>query len=327
MKLYIRTPYTQDKIDELKKYFNEIVYEPWTDTGERYYEDEMIKKLQEIKPDVIVTELDKITEKVLDNYDGLKLIGDCRATPANIEVDACTKHKIPILCTPGRNSQAVAEMTVGLLITHMRKIIPSTKWVQDGKWVQGTTPYFTWMGNELYGKEVGFVGMGAIGKIVANILEAFGCKISFYDPFIENFKNYKKKDLNDIFKDSDIVTIHVPVLDSTYRMIKKEHFDLMKKDAIFVNVSRSWMVDQDAFYDTMKNKKIQAAIIDVLEEEPPTEEALKIGKLDNVLLTPHICGATYEVANHQTDIINESIIKWFEKKDLEKIVYNKKVLE
>lgn len=327
MKLYIRTKYTEDKIEELRKYFDEIVYEPWTDTGERYYEDEMLKKLLEVKPDVLVTELDRVTEKVLSGYDGLKFIGDCRATPANIEIEACNKHKIPVLCTPGRNSQAVAEMVVGLLLTCMRNIIPSVKWIQDGKWVKGTTPYYTWMGNELYGKEVGFVGMGAIAKIVANILEAFGCKISFYDPFLENFKDYKKKDLNAIFKDSDIVTIHVPVIDSTHKMIKKEHFDLMKPTSIFVNVSRTWMVDMDAFYDTMKNNKIKAAITDVLDEEPPTEEALKIDKLPNVLLTPHICGATFEVANHQTDIINDRIIKFLEKKDLEKIVYNKEALQ
>lgn len=85
---------------------------------------------------------------------------------------------------PGRNTQAVAEMVVGLLLTVMRKTIPAVQWVKDGKWVPGTTPYYLWMGNELQGKKVGFVGFGAISHAVAKILDGFECQISFYDPFL-----------------------------------------------------------------------------------------------------------------------------------------------
>ena len=88
MKLLVRVPFSDEKVNELKQYFDEIIVDSWTKTGERYYEDEMLKVLKEVKPDAIITELDRITEKVLSGYDGLKFIGDCRATPANIEIDA-----------------------------------------------------------------------------------------------------------------------------------------------------------------------------------------------------------------------------------------------
>ena len=101
MKAYVRAPYSEDCLQELRQMFDEVVYEPWTATGERYYEDEMLENLRRVQPDVLITELDRVTEKVLSGYDGLRVIGDCRGTPANLDVEACTRHGVPILCTPG----------------------------------------------------------------------------------------------------------------------------------------------------------------------------------------------------------------------------------
>lgn len=327
MKLLIRAPFTDKKIKELKVYFDEIIYDPWTRTGERYYEDEMLEVLQKIKPDAIITELDRITEKVLNGYDKLQFIGDCRANPANLDVEACTKAGVPIMCTPARNAQAVAEMLVGLLINFMRNVLPSVEWIKKGEWKEGTTPYYLWMGHELHGKKVGFVGFGAVGRAAAKILEAFGCEICFYDPYVEFAKdNYKKCELKEIFEKSDIVSIHLPVLESTKGLIDSELLNQMKETAIFVNTARSAVVDEDALFEVLNNKKIQGAILDVLSVEPPTEDALKIAKLENVLLTPHICGSTYEVTDHQSDIMTDRIIKWINKEELERVVYNRSIL-
>lgn len=327
MKILIRVPFTDDNLDRLKTYFDEIIYQPWTVTGKRYYEDEMLEVLNKLQVDAIITELDKITEKVLKNYKKLQFIGDCRATPENIDINACTKRGTAVICTPARNSQAVAEMLVGLLINYMRNIIPAVNWLQEGKWIEGTTPYFLWMGNELKNKKIGFVGFGAVGKATARILEAFDCQISFYDPYVDFVKEeYEKITIEDIFKNSDIVTVHLPVLDSTINLIDKDLLSTMKKDAIFVNTSRSAVVNEKDLIDILRDKKIKGAIIDVLSVEPPTKEALKIASLDNVLLTPHICGATFEVSNHQENIITKRIEQWFKKEDLEKIIYNNSIL-
>ena len=328
MKVYVRAPYEEACLAELKELFDEVVYEPWTTTGQRDYEDEMLEHLLAVQPDALITELDRVTEKVLAGYDRLKFIGDCRGTPANLQVDACTKAGVPILCTPGRNTQAVAEMVVGLILTMYRKTIPAIQWVQDGKWVQGTTPYYLWMGHELQGKKVGFVGFGAISHAVAKILDGFECDISFYDPFLPGDQgHYRKKSLEEIFSESDIVTLHLPVTESTRGMITEPLLRSMKKTALFVNAARSAIVDYTALEKVLREEAIAGAIIDVLDTEPPTEADLAIGKCPNVLLTPHICGATYEVTDHQSRILNERIKKWLRGEDMEKIVYNRDVLK
>ena len=328
MKILVRAPMSEKRLEELKQHFSEVLYDPWNKTGERYYEDEMLAILKQVQPDILITELDRVSEKVLDGYHGLKVIGDCRAIPANIDVDACTKYGIPILCTPGRNAQAVAEMLVGLLITYMRNVIPSVQWTLQGKWKTGTTPYFTWMGNELNGKLVGFVGFGAVGKASAKRLQAFGCKICFYDPYVDNLeKDYKKMELVELFANCDIVSIHLPVVESTKHMINEELLALMKKDSIFINTARSAVVDMKALEKVAKEKLIKGIILDVLDNEPPNNQDLALTQYDNVLVTPHICGATYEVIDHQSDIINERLLKWKQGRDLKQIIYNPKVLE
>lgn len=328
MKAYVRAPYSEDCLQELRQMFDEVVYEPWTDTGERYYEDEMLENLRRVQPDVLITELDRVTEKVLSVYDGLRVIGDCRGTPANLDVEACTRHGVPILCTPGRNTQAVAEMVVGLILTVMRKTIPATQWVKDGKWVTGTTPYYLWMGNELQGKKVGFVGFGAISHAVAKILDGFDCQISFYDPFLPGDQgHYHKASLEDVFSQSDIVTLHLPVTDSTRGMITEPLLRSMKPTALFVNAARSAIVDYDALERVLRDEVIAGAIIDVLDTEPPEEKDLALLKCPNVLLTPHICGATYEVTDHQSRILNDRLHKWLAGEDLEHTVYNRDVLK
>lgn len=327
MKVYVRAPYEARCLEELRTLFDEVVYEPWTDNGQRFYEDEMLENLLRVRPDALITELDRVTKKVLDGYDGLKFIGDCRGAPANLQVDACTAAGVPILCTPGRNTQAVAEMVVGLILAAYRNLLPSVKWVQDGGWVPGTTPYYLWMGHELQGKKVGFVGFGAISHAVAKLLEGFECDIAFYDPFIPGDQGrYRKTSLEAVFSESDVVTLHLPVLDSTRGMVTEALLRSMKPDALFVNAARSAIVDYPALIRVLNDRAIGGAIIDVLDTEPPTEEDLEIGRCPNVLLTPHICGSTYEVTDHQSRILNERIKVWLSGEGLESVVYNRDVL-
>lgn len=327
MKVYVRAPYKEECLEELRSMFDEVVYEPWTETGERYYEDEMLEHLLKEKPDVLITELDRITEKVLEGYDGLKAIGDCRGTPANIDTEACTKHGIPVICTPGRNNQAVAEMVVAGMLAFQRKLIPAVEWARNGEWVKGTTPYYLWMGHELMGKKVGIIGYGRIGRIVARILDAFDCDVSFYDPFVKGDQDgFHNISMEQLFKESDIITIHVPVLDSTKGIVTRELLKSMKPTALFVNAARSVMIDNDALYEVLKNKEIAGAVLDVLDNEPPeTENDTRFIELDNVIMMPHICGASYEVTDHQSEILNAGIKAWMNNNNPEKVVFNKEL--
>ena len=326
MKVYVRAPYPENRLAELRELFDEVLYEPWTETGERYYEDEMLAHLLEVQPDVLITELDRVTEKVLGGYKGLKAIGDCRATPANLDVAACTKAGVPVLCTPGRNNQAVAELVVALIILHMRHGLEAIQWVKDGKWVAGTTPYFLWMGHELQYKRVGLVGFGAVAQATAKILDAFDCEVCYYDYKGRQYGSYKSLSLEELFATCDVVSLHLPVSDSTRGIVTEKLLRSMKPDALFVNAGRSALVDTGALVGVLKDRAIAGAVLDVLDTEPPTPEDLAIGELPNVLLTPHICGASYEVTNHQADILNARLKKWLAGEDLQKIVYNRDVL-
>ena len=327
MKIYVRAPYSESRLEELRGMFDEVVYEPWNDSGERFYEDEMLENLQRVQPDALITELDKITEKVLAGYNKLQFIGDCRAVPANIDVDACTAAGVPIICTPGRNNQAVAEMVVALVVAQMRNLLPAIQWAKDGKWVEGTTPYFLWMGHELQGRKVGFVGFGAVGKAAAKIFDGFDCDISFYDPFIPgDVGHWKKSDLESIFANCDVVSIHLPVTPETTGMIGEKLLRSMKPTALFVNSARSAVVDMPALISLLNDKAIAGAVIDVLDTEPPTAEDLAIAYCPNTILTPHIGGSSFEVTNHQADIMNERIQQWFKGENLERIIFNRAVL-
>ena len=327
MKVYVRAPYPENRLAELREMFDEVVYEPWNATGERYYEDEMLEHLLSVQPDVLITELDRVTEKVLAGYKGLKVIGDCRATPANLQIPACTAAGIPVLCTPGRNNQAVAEMVVALIIMHMRHGLESIQWIKDGGWVQGTTPYFLWMGHELQGKKVGLVGFGAVAQAAAKILDGFDCEVCYYDYKGRPFGHYTPMSVEEIFKTCDIVSLHLPVSDSTRGLVTEELLRSMKPDALFVNAGRSALVDTKALIRVLNDKAIAGAVIDVLDNEPPTPEDLEIMNCPNTILTPHICGASYEVTNHQADILNARLKKWLAGEDLAKIVYNRDVLK
>ena len=326
MKVYVRAPYPEKNLNELKTMFDEVVYEPWTETGERYYEDEMLENLLKVQPDVLITELDRVTEKVLGGYKGLKFIGDCRATPANLDVAACTKAGVPVLCTPGRNNQAVAELVAALIIMHMRHGLESMQWVKDGKWVEGTTPYFLWMGNELQGKRVGLVGFGAVSQALAKILDGFECDVCYYDYKGRAYGHYTPLSLEELFATCDVVSLHLPVSDSTRGIVTEKLLRSMKKTALFVNAGRSALVDTEALINVLNEKAIAGAVIDVLDNEPPTAKDLEILNCPNTIVTPHICGASYEVTNHQADILNARLKQFVAGENLERIVYNKDVL-
>ena len=326
MKVYVRAPYPEKNLNELKTMFDEVVYEPWTETGERYYEDEMLENLLKVQPDVLITELDRVTEKVLGGYKGLKFIGDCRATPANLDVAACTKAGVPVLCTPGRNNQAVAELVAALIIMHMRHGLESIQWIKDGKWVEGTTPYFLWMGNELQGKRVGLVGFGAVSQALAKILDGFECDVCYYDYKGRAYGHYTPLSLEELFATCDVVSLHLPVSDSTRGIVTEKLLRSMKKTALFVNAGRSALVDTEALINVLNEKAIAGAVIDVLDNEPPTAKDLEILNCPNTIVTPHICGASYEVTNHQADILNARLKQYLAGENLERIVYNKDVL-
>lgn len=330
MTVLVTAPYNEEGRKELEELFGSVIYHSWKEQGRAYREDELIQLLKESHAIGLITELDQVTDNVFASVSGLSFVGVCRGMPSNVDVAAASKRGIPIFYTPGRNAQAVAEMFIGNVISFLRHTSTSNQWLKDGKWDSDyLQAYVKFKGNELTGKTVGMVGFGAVGQRIAKLLTAFGCKIKYYDPYVQDdLPLYEKVSLKTVFSDSDIVSVHLPRTEETLGLIDRSYFDLMKESAIFVNTSRAVVVNREDLLSVLKEHKIRGAILDVFYHEPPEESDYEFISLANVLATPHLAGATFEVEDHHVTILNGALKKWKGKKTLNiPTLYNKDELK
>lgn len=319
MKVLITAPYSEKYQQTLANRLGEVIYRPWKANGHPNDEKELMALLEQTGAEALITEHDRVTDKVLHAYPGLQFIGVCRGTPSNVSLETAEQKGIPVFNAPGRNAQAVAELFVGNVIALLRNTMDSYRWIKGGEWTEGThrsTSYLYFKGNELAGKTIGMVGFGAIGQRIADMVAGFPCQIQFYDPYVSSpNSDYEKTTLEDLFATSDIVSIHLPVNKETTGMIDKPLLSRMRPDAIFVNTARSAVVDTEALWEVLGQRKIRGAVMDVFDGEPPTDLDTKIIQLPNVLATPHIAGATEEVIDHHSRMINEAIFDWWEEQE------------
>ncbi|ARV43961.1 hydroxyacid dehydrogenase [Bacillus subtilis] len=330
MTVLVTAPYNEEGRKELEKLFGSVAYHTWKEQGRAYREDEIIQLLKETNAKGLITELDQVTDSVFASVPELSFVGVCRGMPSNVDVAAASKRGIPVFYTPGRNAQAVAEMFIGNVISFLRHTSTSNQWLKDGKWDSDyLQAYVKFKGNELTGKTVGMVGFGAVGQRIAKLLTAFDCKIKYYDPYVQDdHPQYEKVSLKTVFSVSDIVSVHLPRTEETLGLIDRAYFDLMKESAIFVNTSRAVVVKRDDLLSVLKEHKIRGAILDVFYHEPPEESDYKLISLPNVLATPHLAGATFEVEDHHVTILNEALKKWKVEKTLNiPTLYNKDKLK
>jgi D-3-phosphoglycerate dehydrogenase len=330
MKILITAPYHEQGIADLQLKLGEVIYKPWKTNNRAYQEEELLTLLHETGAEALITEHDQVSENVIHANPHLQFIGVCRGTPSNVALATATQYNIPVFYTPARNAQAVAEMFIANVITFMRHILPATQWLKSRQWEAGAhTSYLQFKGNELAGKTIGMIGFGAIGQLIARMVENYPCPIKFYDPFVQatSFPAYQKVSLQTLFSTSDIVSVHLPVTPDTKGMINNSLFSLMKKEALFVNTARAVVVNRNDLYSILAGKHIKGAILDVFDNEPPDELDYKMIDLPNVLATPHIAGATFEVEDHHVRILNTALIDWYVNgKKLSDKLYNKEIL-
>jgi D-3-phosphoglycerate dehydrogenase len=315
MKILITAPYHDKGRAELAERFGEIIYKPWKPHGRAYVENELIELLQSSQADALITEHDEVSAKVIESFPNLQFIGVCRGTASNVAVATAKALGIPVLNTPARNAQAVAEMFIANVITLMRNTLPGIEWLKSGQWEEGAhASYLQFKGNELAGKTVGMVGFGAVGQTMAGMIQYFPCTVNYYDPFVTgNFENFHALSLEDIFRSSDIVSINLPVNEQTKGIIDKKLISLMKPEAIFVNMSRAVVVKREDLLASLKQNKIRGAILDVFDHEPPDAVDYELIRHPRVLATPHIAGATHEVEDHHVAILNKALFAHFDK--------------
>ncbi|WP_217602196.1 2-hydroxyacid dehydrogenase [Chitinophaga sp. GbtcB8] len=313
MKILITAPYHEPGLETLQRQFGEVIYRSWKPNGRAYNENELLKMLSDTQANALITEHDHVTEKVITANPQLQFIGVCRGTPSNVAVSKATEMGIPVFFTPARNAQAVAELFISNVIMLLRNTIPGMNWLKGRNWQAGAhDSYLHFKGNELAGKTIGMVGFGAIGQLIAKLVREYPCPIQFFDPYVAEYNSsYRKTTLEDLFATSDIVSIHLPVTAETKGMINSRLLKMMKKDAIFINTARASVVQQKDLLEVLENKLIRGAILDVFDHEPPDELDYRIIDLPQVIATPHIAGATFEVEDHHVEIMNRALLQWY----------------
>ncbi|MHA1200040.1 MAG: NAD(P)-dependent oxidoreductase, partial [Candidatus Heimdallarchaeaceae archaeon] len=245
-------------------------------------------------------------------------IGSTRGDPNNIDLDTATAKGIPLLFAPNRNTTSVAELTVGLILSLARnlhsieRVLHTEGEFEVNEFEDYIKYYNEFKGFELKGKTVGIVGLGRIGFNVAKLLLPFGVKFLVYDPYVFparlNAIQGEAVDLDFLMANSDIVTLHCPPTDETDELIGEEEIALMKKSAYFVNTARASIIDESALLEALKEKKISGAALDVFSIEPVDQDN-EFLELDNVIVTPHIGGDTYDTNHRHSMMMVDGIEK------------------
>jgi len=267
---------------------------------------EQLKEVVSEYDALIVRSRTKVTGEIMEAGKRLKTVGRTGVGLDNIDTKAAEKKGIVVLNTPEAPADAVAELTIGLILSLARNIPLADRTMKEGTWIKKKL-----RGWQLNGKTLGTIGLGSIGLKVARFARAFGMKILITKrtppaPEVMRELDGEFISLKEMLQRSDVVTIHVPLTPQTHRMIGEAQIKLMKKGAYLVNTSRGAVVDEKALLEALKSGKLAGAALDVYEEEPPKN--LELIRMPNVVCTTHIGAQTVEAQRAAATLIAEKII-------------------
>jgi D-3-phosphoglycerate dehydrogenase len=281
----------------------DVVYDPWIDqTPLRIYSSEQLaRRAAEERADLLIVEVDSVKGAVFDLP--LRAVASTRGDPNNVDIDGATAKRIPVLRAPGRNADAVAEMALALLFAVNRRVLAADADVRSGQvFRDGTIPYQRFRAWELAGRTAGLVGLGAVGRALKWRLEGLGLTVIAYDPYNAEAKH----SLDELLDQADIVSMHAPVTDETAGLIGPQQFARMQDGVVFINTARAQLHDTDALVDALRSGKVGGAGLDHFEgENLPTDHPLT--SLPNVVLTPHIGGATWDTEARQAQMVADDL--------------------
>ena len=331
MKAFITARIDKTQVDRLISNGFEVEQGGFGLTGVKLTEAELIEKFKNIE--VAVVEFENITDAVLESAKRLKVVACLRNEPgASLDIAAATKRGIPALFAPGRNAVAVAEYTLGLMISIARSI-PTThhllRYTDEltavsysdksgerknvtSEWsMDPDAPFQRFQGDELMGKTVGLVGAGFIGQEIAKRVAALGMKLIAFDPYAKADQLAKLSitsvGLDELAAQSDFVVMAAKVTPESTGLFGAKQFGLMKSGAYFINTARAALVDYEALFQALNQKKIAGAGLDVYPTEPlPGDSPFR--KLTNVVLSPHLAGATREVVEHHSKMVVDDLL-------------------
>ena len=259
-------------------------------------EDTMLGVLDGVE--IVVTEMAPMTRRVLDSAETLRLIVICRGGPVNVNLEAATERGIPVCYTPARNAAATAEYTIGLLLAALRHLAEGHRDLLDGVW-RGDFYAYDVAGTELEGKTAGLLGFGAVGSRVARVLQAFGAEVLVADPYVDQkaveAAGATLVAFDELLPRADVLSLHARLTLETRHLLDREAIARLPDGAVVVNAARGGLLDQDALCAALDSGKLRAAALDVYDPEPPPPGS-RLFTTPNLVLSPHLAGATRETA-------------------------------
>ncbi len=309
MKIFITREIPEEGIEFIKDEFPEAVVKVQP-------EDEILTK-EKLKKEVkdidglLCTLSDNIDEEIINAAEKLKIISNYAVGYDNINVGLASKKGIMVTNTPGVLTEATADIAWSLLLTTSRRIVEASEYLKKGKWKRWAPKLL--LGYDLVGKTLGIIGMGRIGSATARRALGFKMNIIYFSrtrkPEIEKELGARFVDLNTLLKQSDFISIHLPLSNETQKMIGNKEFNLMKKSAILINTSRGGVIDEYALIEALKEDKIAGAGLDVFTHEPINVEKNPLVKLKKILvLLPHIGSATIETRTRMALMAAENLV-------------------
>jgi D-3-phosphoglycerate dehydrogenase len=283
----------------------DVVLDPWIDiTPLRIWDGaKLAERVRETGATILVVESDFVMgDEIMDA--GLIAIGSCRGDPNNVDVAAATARGIPVLHAPGRNADGVAELTVALALAATRHVLPADADLRAGAvFRDDSIPYQRFRAWQLAGRTVGIVGLGAVGRAAAWRFAGLGMEVISHDPFNPDATH---PELMGLLADADVVSMHAPPLPSTLGMMGEAQFAAMRDGAVYLNTARAALHDLDALTAALASGKLSCAGLDHFEgEQLPGGHPLL--RMPNVVLTPHIGGATYDTEVNHTAMLADDI--------------------
>lgn len=296
--IFSTAPLRGPGLDALRE-LGEVIVDPWIDHEplRLYNEEQLAERATELGATVLICEADKCAGAVLDLP--LLAIGSTRGDPTNVDLAGATAKGIPVLRAPRRNADGVAELTVGLLLAVTRHLIAADRDVREGQvYRDGSIPYQRYRGWQLAGRTAGLVGLGAVGRATRWRLEGLGMRVIASDPFADDASH----ELGDLLAEADVVSMHAAVTPETLGLMSAERFAQMQDRAVYVNSARAGLHDLDALTAALASGHLSAAALDHFEGEMIATDHPLVA-MANVVLTPHIGGATYDTETNHTALM------------------------
>ncbi|WP_028812706.1 2-hydroxyacid dehydrogenase [Streptomyces flavidovirens] len=265
-------------------------------------EEELIEALDGAA--ICVTQMAPFTEKVFTACPDLRMVAVSRGGPVNVDLAAATRHGVAVSFAPGRNAPAAAEFAIGLMLTAMRRITTADAELKRGKW-RGDFYAYEEGGIELDGATVGLVGYGAIGRIVARVLRAFGSHVLVADPYTDpaaaRAQGVEPVELDELLRRSSVVSLHARLTPETHHLIDAAKLELLPRGAVLVNSARGGLLDYAPLPGLLRSGRLGALALDVYDIEPPPAD-WPLHDAPNVVTAPHLAGATRQTAHRAAAI-------------------------